>query len=467
MELSFSCQFCDQSLTVDDTMKGQEVACPTCGTTIKIPVPDLRGTRRIDVAAPPSAESEPIAAEIPKGILSGPLTKFSDWLADLGDTQSLQKQCRIFKWVGDIALLVMVTAWIASGLFKGSSATGAAAAPPPKTDPGASEAATLFTSKVEPILKSRCYECHGSDPAKTKGKLNLTTRAGLLNDGAVVPGDPGKSKVAKRIVDTGDPMPPKPPLLTKEQIDDIRKWITLGAATSSGPSVNLGAFFKKVPLLLGGLLLAAMLLIVHFTNGLFLEGAQNRLDESPTSLRSTRVQQGLSTLLWFGAWMVLLICFYQTFTVVKADPKIKWLVGITNLMAGAGLCWLIIQLAKCTANTSLHASKNNPSSIAAADILAVLTLPARVVVAVAPILYGLLVAFASLYLTITLLLPKFAPTPTDWLGWISKSQISLASAGLDLSVPKALLIPMYALLISLVATLFHDICLSLASRNRD
>ena len=43
------------------------------------------------------------------------------------------------------------------------------------------EGERLFTLKVIQIFSSKCFSCHGGDPDKIKGELDLTTRRGLLN----------------------------------------------------------------------------------------------------------------------------------------------------------------------------------------------------------------------------------------------------------------------------------------------
>lgn len=47
-------------------------------------------------------------------------------------------------------------------------------------DPAAME---FFEKNIRPVLVDNCYECHGGDPAKIKGGLNLTFRDGLLKGG--------------------------------------------------------------------------------------------------------------------------------------------------------------------------------------------------------------------------------------------------------------------------------------------
>ena len=45
------------------------------------------------------------------------------------------------------------------------------------------QGARLFALKVFPLLKKKCFACHGEDPGKVEGKLNLLTREGMLRGG--------------------------------------------------------------------------------------------------------------------------------------------------------------------------------------------------------------------------------------------------------------------------------------------
>ena len=89
-----------------------------------------------------------------------------------------------------------------------------------------------FEAKIRPILVDNCYGCHGD--GATKGGLDLASKGGVLNGGntgpAVVPNDPGKSVMVKRIKNLADPMPPsnKDPL-TDAQISELESWIRRGA----------------------------------------------------------------------------------------------------------------------------------------------------------------------------------------------------------------------------------------------
>ncbi|MHC4995244.1 MAG: DUF1549 domain-containing protein, partial [Planctomycetota bacterium] len=120
---------------------------------------------------------------------------------------------------------------LAGGLLLGIVAS-AEAAPLSKPD-----AELLFALKVKPMLVEKCFGCHGDDPEKIKGDLNMLTREGLLaggesGDPTLVPGKPEESWMYIGVT-WEDPfleMPPKEnDRLTPEQIEDLRKWIEAGA----------------------------------------------------------------------------------------------------------------------------------------------------------------------------------------------------------------------------------------------
>ncbi|CAN5854028.1 DUF1549 domain-containing protein [soil metagenome] len=96
-----------------------------------------------------------------------------------------------------------------------------------------------FTKQIQPLLETKCLECH--NPAKTKGKLLMDTAEGLIKGGeggvSVVAGNPEKSPIYSRVVlpkGHDDVMPPKGDLLTAEQSGLIKRWIAEGAKWPTG-----------------------------------------------------------------------------------------------------------------------------------------------------------------------------------------------------------------------------------------
>src|SRR4051794_7582955 len=77
-------------------------------------------------------------------------------------------------------------------------------------------AADLFLGKVGPLLREKCLGCHGDDPKKIRGGLDLRSRDAMLRGGesgepSVNPGVPDESPLYLAVT-REDPtlaMPPK------------------------------------------------------------------------------------------------------------------------------------------------------------------------------------------------------------------------------------------------------------------
>ncbi|MDO9376196.1 MAG: c-type cytochrome domain-containing protein [Ferruginibacter sp.] len=95
--------------------------------------------------------------------------------------------------------------------------------------------AVVYADMVEPLLKARCYSCHG--PNKMKGKLRLDGPELILKGGktgkTVLPGKPGESELFARLMlplDDEDHMPPKEKTqLTPHELELLHWWISTGA----------------------------------------------------------------------------------------------------------------------------------------------------------------------------------------------------------------------------------------------
>jgi hypothetical protein len=91
----------------------------------------------------------------------------------------------------------------------------------------------FFTSKIEPLLKQRCFKCH-SHTKKMKGGLTLDSKSGWEKGGdtgpAIVVGKPEESLLIKKVRWTDDDhqMPPKEKLPVAE-IALLVEWVKRGA----------------------------------------------------------------------------------------------------------------------------------------------------------------------------------------------------------------------------------------------
>ncbi len=92
-----------------------------------------------------------------------------------------------------------------------------------------------FTLKVLPLLKARCFGCHGEGDEPPKGGLDLRSRTALLAGGrsgepGVVPGKPGESLLVRAVRWDGLEMPPKEnDRLCVAQVQLVQRWIAAGA----------------------------------------------------------------------------------------------------------------------------------------------------------------------------------------------------------------------------------------------
>ena len=95
--------------------------------------------------------------------------------------------------------------------------------------------AEFYSTKVQPILQTNCYRCHGG--MNHRGGLTLDTKAGMMkggHDGAViVPGHPEQSLLIKLIRHEGpadDPMPmPPKSKISDADIATVTQWVQAGA----------------------------------------------------------------------------------------------------------------------------------------------------------------------------------------------------------------------------------------------
>lgn len=103
----------------------------------------------------------------------------------------------------------------------------------------------FFVSKVEPLLKQRCFECH-SHEKKIKGGLALDSKSGWEKGGesgaAIVPGKPEASLMMKALshAEKDLKMPPKKMLLRAE-IELLAEWIRKGATDPRVSSAKTAA----------------------------------------------------------------------------------------------------------------------------------------------------------------------------------------------------------------------------------
>lgn len=103
--------------------------------------------------------------------------------------------------------------------------------------------AVEFNREIRPILSDRCFACHGPDTGNRKTKMRLDMEASAKADMgkgrfAIVPGDPAKSELFRRITSESKTLRMPPAYaghdkLSEQEIELLRRWITEGAVYQS------------------------------------------------------------------------------------------------------------------------------------------------------------------------------------------------------------------------------------------
>jgi tetratricopeptide (TPR) repeat protein len=90
---------------------------------------------------------------------------------------------------------------------------------------------SALAAKAQQILKTNCYRCHGQEGAVEGGMNYVLDLKTLIARKKIVPGDPAKSRLFKRLVSTVSPMPPESEKVrpSKEDLATFKQWIEAGA----------------------------------------------------------------------------------------------------------------------------------------------------------------------------------------------------------------------------------------------
>ena len=89
-----------------------------------------------------------------------------------------------------------------------------------------------FVHEVYPLLESKCFVCHGSNPDDIRGDLDLTNRQSMIDRQILTPSQAENSRLYQAVTwqDKSLQMPPKEnDRLTLNQIELVRQWIDSGA----------------------------------------------------------------------------------------------------------------------------------------------------------------------------------------------------------------------------------------------
>ena len=155
--------------------------------------------------------------------------------------------CRTISWVraGAVIGLLLAIRPCGAQVRDGSAAGGSATSHV--------DGQQRLARQVLGLLSAKCFACHGDDPEKIKGELNLRSREGMLEGGesgepVLTPGQPQKSRLYVAVTgqDADLDMPPKAAdRLTADQIRSLGRWITAGAPWPTPGNVSATSWTKS------------------------------------------------------------------------------------------------------------------------------------------------------------------------------------------------------------------------------
>ena len=99
-----------------------------------------------------------------------------------------------------------------------------------------------FNRDVRPLLSDKCFACHGPSSKGDGGAIRLDLREALIKpdkegEAVLVPGNPDKSELIRRVLATDDsermPPPDSKKTLTKAEKDLLVRWVKEGAEYES------------------------------------------------------------------------------------------------------------------------------------------------------------------------------------------------------------------------------------------
>jgi hypothetical protein len=117
------------------------------------------------------------------------------------------------------------------------------------SNPSVSESVRLFNDRVLPVLEEHCFACHSARAEPLQGGLRLDSPVGLRAGGesgpVVIAGDAQASRLVSALRHEDLEMPPDQDRLPDAVIDDIVRWIELGAADPRPETASLESSTRR------------------------------------------------------------------------------------------------------------------------------------------------------------------------------------------------------------------------------
>ena len=217
--IRFACPNCLTTYDYSDREAGMKFACGTCGQRLQVPAPPCAASPVRRAAAPVSAEADEFAPEAVADTPRPPRRPLF-WLAVVGGCGSLAI-------VGSVLLFLWAINRNNPPPAPASGSEASSGGDPTSTTP--ENPTTALARKANDLLKTNCYRCHGENGAAEGGFNYVLDRDKLVARKKVVPGDPDRSKLYRRVSKGEMPPSDEGGPLGADAVAVLKRWIEAGA----------------------------------------------------------------------------------------------------------------------------------------------------------------------------------------------------------------------------------------------
>jgi mono/diheme cytochrome c family protein len=105
---------------------------------------------------------------------------------------------------------------------------------PPDAPSAPTSAADELAAEARAVLEKYCHRCHGRDGSREGGFGYVLDRARLIEHKKVVPGDPARSRLLRRVAEGDMPPDGEQPRPTGDEVALLKRWVEAGAPDVGG-----------------------------------------------------------------------------------------------------------------------------------------------------------------------------------------------------------------------------------------
>ena len=380
-----------------------------------------------DLAPEDAILDEPEAGSYSSGFLARSIDQKMAQLRTTTNSFFLGVSSQSFKYAGDICLLVVAVTWLGTSAwdeFKGEEEGGegdaveTAEAAKKDAEAASKEAsnAAIFTEKIKPLLKERCYSCHEGKDAD--GDLDLSTLEnnsetgikGLLS--SINGGQAENSELYKQIKDDSMPKGKDAKKFEEEDKKALRDWIS-GGANMPEAAIDSEKIVSIVTMLFKGILPIAFILILHYLTGVLFNAGDSLIKSTPSRLSASGLLKAMALVMLLAGFAAAIAGIVYGIIDATKGFSDNWLKVLTKIGGGVLVYLFCASLARLWLKPAQLNIKIGAGNTAGDEALGIMALFSKTMLKVAPIIYGMALIFCLLFAAMNLVAKDDIPIVSE------------------------------------------------------